>query len=165
MAHPPPPPAEPLKAPTAPPPAAKSATGYDTAPPPALLEFMMERWRPGASQLPRPLPQHEAFAARRRTLSRLFPGETLVIPAGEEKVRSNDTVYRFRPGSDFYYLTGNLEADCVLLLQPAIGGGHKDVLFVEPNPGRSDSTFFTDRLKGELWVGPRLGVQESLARY
>ncbi|MGO8970705.1 MAG: aminopeptidase P family protein [Myxococcaceae bacterium] len=165
MSHPPPPPAEPLKSPTAPTTAPKSATGYDTAPPPALLEFMMERWRPGASQLPRPLPHHAAFAARRRALSRLFPGETLVIPTGEEKVRSNDTVYRFRPGSDFYYLTGNLEPDCVLLLQPAVGGGHRDVLLVEPNPGRSDSTFFTDRLKGELWVGPRLGVQQSLARY
>jgi len=39
------------------------------------------------------------------------------------------------------------------------------VLFVEPNPGRSDPTFFTDRFKGELWVGPRLGVLQSKARY
>jgi len=40
-----------------------------------------------------------------------------------------------------------------------------DVLFVEPNPGRSNPTFFTDRVKGELWVGPRLGVKESQARH
>jgi Xaa-Pro aminopeptidase len=165
MAHPPPPPAEPMKAPTAAPPAQKAATSYDSAPPRALLDFMMARWRPASLKLPRPVPHHEAFAARRRALSRLFPGETLVIPTGEEKVRSNDTTYRFRPGSDFYYLTGNVEPDCVLLLQPAVGGGHRDVLFVEPNPGRTDSTFFTDRLKGELWVGPRLGVAQSLARY
>ena len=39
------------------------------------------------------------------------------------------------------------------------------MLFVEPNPGRSDTTFFTDRVKGELWVGPRLGVEQSRARY
>src|SRR6185312_3881706 len=31
--------------------------------------------------------------------------------------------------------------------------------------GKTDSTFFTDRSKGELWVGPRLGVPETAARY
>ena len=41
-----------------------------------------------------------------------------MIPTGPEKVRSNDTAYRFRPGSEFYYLTGNLEPDCVLLMLP-----------------------------------------------
>jgi Xaa-Pro aminopeptidase len=143
----------------------KPTTSYDSAPPPALLDFMLEKWRPVSGKLPRPLPHHAAFAARRSALSRLFPGETLVIPTGEEKVRSNDTVYRFRPGSDFYYLTGNVEPDCVLLLQPAVGGGHKALLLVEANPGRTDSTFFTDRMKGELWVGPRLGVQQSRERY
>jgi Xaa-Pro aminopeptidase len=166
MAHPPPPPAETMKTPTTPPAvASKTATSYDTAPPAALLDFMVQRWRPSTGKLPPAIRHHQAFAARRRALSRLFPGETLVIPTGEEKVRSNDTNYRFRPGSDFYYLTGNTEPDCVLVLQPAAGGGHRDLLFVEPNPGRSDSTFFTDRLKGELWVGPRLGVFESQARY
>jgi Xaa-Pro aminopeptidase len=166
MAHPPPPPAEPMKTPIAPAAvAAKTATTYDTAPPSALLEFMLQRWRPSSGKLPPAIKHHQAFAARRRALSRLFPGETLVVPTGEEKVRSNDTNYRFRPGSDFYYLTGNTEPDCVLVLQPAAGGGHRELLLVEPNPGRIDSTFFTDRLKGELWVGPRLGVAESQARY
>ena len=165
MAHPPPSPPEPMKAPITAPETPKPSTSYDSAPPTALLDFMVQRWRPASGKLPRPLQHHAAFAARRRALSRLFPGETLVIPTGEEKLRSNDTVYRFRPGSDFYYLTGNVEPDCVLLLQPAVGGGHRDLLYVEPNPGRSDSTFFTDRMKGELWVGPRLGVQQSLELY
>jgi Xaa-Pro aminopeptidase len=39
------------------------------------------------------------------------------------------------------------------------------VLYVEPNPGKVDATFFTDRHKGELWVGPRLGVPESKHRF
>lgn len=154
-----------MKVPEPAPEAPKPSTSYDSAPPPALLDFMRQQWRPASGKLPRPLPHHTAFAARRNALSRLFPGETLVVPTGEEKVRSNDTLYRFRPGSDFYYLTGNLEPDCVLLLQPAVGGGHKSLLFVEPNPGRGDSTFFTDRMKGELWVGPRLGIQASRERY
>jgi len=52
----------------------------------------------------------------------------------------------------------------VLLLLPT-KKGHRDVLLVEPNPGRSSPTFFTDRKKGELWVGPRLGVPESQRRF
>jgi len=30
---------------------------------------------------------------------------------------------------------------------------------------QSDATFFTDRSKGELWVGPRLGVAATAARF
>jgi Xaa-Pro aminopeptidase len=146
-------------------PQAARPAGHDTTPPPALLDFMMKRWKPANRKLPPKLKHADAFRARRQALSKLFPGETLVIPTGHEKVRANDTYYRFRPGTDFYYLTGNTEPDCVLVLQPKDGGGHTDILFVEPNPGRTDATFFTDRVKGELWVGPRLGVKESQARY
>jgi Xaa-Pro aminopeptidase len=166
MAH-PPPPADAARAkgqPTTPEAAAKPAT-HDTAPPPALLDFMVQEWKPASTRLPPRLKHADAFAARRRALSRLFPGETLVIPTGHEKVRANDTFYRFRAGTDFYYLTGNLEPDCVLVMVPEAGGGHRDLLFVEPNPGKSDTTFFTDRNKGELWVGPRLGVPQSQARF
>jgi Xaa-Pro aminopeptidase len=126
---------------------------------------MLQGWLPPTGVMPEPIAHAEAFAARRQALSAKYPGETLVIPSGHLKVRSNDTHYRFRPSSDFYYLTGDLEPDCVLVLEPKAGGGHEDVLFVEPNPGRSDQTFFTDRNKGELWVGPRLGVPESRARF
>src|SRR5262249_172887 len=139
-------------------PQAKPAT-HDTAPPRALLEFMLKDWKPPSGKPPPALKHPEAFFQRRRALSKLFPGETRVVPTGHEKVRSNDTFHRFRAGSDFYYLTGNLEPDCVLVMQPQEGGGHRDVLFVEPNPGRTDATFYTDRFKGELWVGPRLGVE------
>jgi len=134
-------------------------------PPQALTDFMLKDWTAPSGAPPEPLPHADAFAARRRTLSKRFPGEALVIPTGHEKVRANDTNYPFRAGTDFYYLTGNLEPDCVLVMVPKARGGHRDILFVEPNPGRSDPTFFTDRVKGELWVGPRLGVPESRARF
>jgi Xaa-Pro aminopeptidase len=143
----------------------KGQQSHDTAPPPALLDFMLRDWQPASRALPKSIDNARAFHARRRALSALFPGELLVIPTGHEKVRANDTVYRFRPGTDFYYLSGNLEPDCVLVLVPEKKGGHRDVLFVEPNPGRADATFYTDRNKGELWVGPRLGVPQSRARY
>jgi Xaa-Pro aminopeptidase len=145
-------------------PATTKPASHDSATPKALVDFMLTGWKPGAQAAIKPLPNHQAFHARRRALSKLFPGETLVIPTGHEKVRSNDTSYPFRPGSDFFYLTGDLEPDCVLVLQPT-AEGHRDVLFVEPNPGRADATFYTDRMKGELWVGPRLGVEQSRQRY
>jgi len=136
---------------------------HDEAAPPALLEFMVTEWAPKAGA-PEPLAEAARFRERRERLSAQFPGDVLVVPTGHEKVRANDTNFRFRPGTDFYYLTGNLEADAVLVMLPT-RGGHDAVIFVEPNPGKTDATFYTDRGKGELWVGPRLGVEESAIRF
>ncbi len=139
-------------------------TTHDSTPPTALLAHMVTGWA-ARSGLPAPLPEAARFRARRETLSERFPGDLLVVPTGIEKTRANDTTYRFRPGSDFYYLTGSFEADCVLVMRPRASGGHDALLYVEPNLGKSVTTFFTDRAKGELWVGPRLGVAESAARF
>ena len=138
----------------------KAPPKRDTVNPKQLLEFMMKDWKPQSSELPAPHPQAAVFAARRQALAAKFPGETLIIPTGHEVTRANDTHFRFRPGSDFFWLTGNLEPDCVLVLT-------RDgaTLFVEPNPGRSSETFYTDRKKGELWVGPRFGVPQSAAYF
>ncbi len=140
-----------------------ATAAHDNGTPPALLEFMVTAWDHTKTAV-EPMPETARFRARREELSRRFPGDVLVIPTGHEKTRSNDTAYRFRPGTDFYYLTGNLEADCVLVLFPE-GTTHRAVAFVEPNPGKTDATFYTDRVKGELWVGPRLGVPESTIRF
>jgi Xaa-Pro aminopeptidase len=154
----------PLHGSATPPAAPPKAAMQDTTWPQALLDFMMRDWAPPARRATPRVRGHERFAARRQALSALFPGELLLIPTGHEKVRSNDTAYAFRPGSDFYYLTGNLEPDCVLALVPSAERGHESWLFVEPNE-RNSPTFFTDRVKGELWVGPRLGVARSRERY
>jgi Xaa-Pro aminopeptidase len=138
---------------------------HDSKTPKKLIDFMMTAWRPQKRTPPKPIPNATSHARRRAALGALFPGEALVIPTGHELTRSNDTHYRFRPGSDFFWLTGNLEPDCVLVLKSDANGKHRSFLFVEPNPGRSDATFFTDRKKGELWVGPRLGIEHSRARF
>jgi Xaa-Pro aminopeptidase len=137
---------------------------YDADVPPNLLEFMLKSWNPKARKLPKVLPGAANFLKRRDRLSKRFAGDVLVIPTGHPKVRANDTYYPFRPGTNFYYLTGALEPDCVLVLLPR-GDRHEQLLFVEPNPGKTDATFFTDRKKGELWEGYRPGVPESEARY
>ncbi len=120
---------------------------YDPETPDALRQFMLRDWAPPGGGSEQPLADAAAFAARRRRLSAAYPGETLVVPTGGERVRANDTYYRFRPGSDFYYLTGNLEPDCVLVLEPA-AGGHRDVLYVEPNVGKTHESFFERPQKG-----------------
>ncbi len=142
-------------------PAENERASHDPANPEALLRFMTRRWaKPRASG--GRVKAAAAHKARRDALSAAFPGETLVVPTGHEKTRSNDTTFRFRPGTDFFYLTGSHEPDSVLVLVPD-GATHRHVLFVEPNPGKTNATFFTDRAKGELWVGARRGVSESRA--
>lgn len=138
---------------------------HDTQPPQALIDFMMTGWKAPARKAVAKVPGLRAFAARRKALSAKFSGEVLVVPTGHEKIKSNDTGYKFRPGSDFWYLTGNPEADCVLVMMPKPGGGHTELLFAEPEVDRSTPAFFTDRARGALWVGARLGLEGTRVRY
>jgi Xaa-Pro aminopeptidase len=124
---------------------------------------MTQHWGGPSGRVPT-LAGRERFAARRASLAWQFPGEVLVIPTGGEKVRANDTNYRFRPGTDCYYLTGITEPDVVLVLAPS-GGEHRSIVFSHPNPGKTSDAFFTDRVRGELWVGPWLGLPEMAERY
>ncbi|MBT6434411.1 MAG: aminopeptidase P family protein [Deltaproteobacteria bacterium] len=142
----------------------KGSASHDQPNPPKFVNFMLQGWKEPKQVLPKTIKAAASHKERRQGVSAAFKNQFVIVPTGHEKVRANDTNYRFRPDTSFYYLTGNDEADCVLVLVPK-KGGHEHVLFVEPNPGRSEPTFFTDRHKGELWVGPRLGVPESQHKY
>jgi len=98
-----------------------------------------------------------AAASRRALLATEFAGVRLVVPAGGEKQRSNDTHYLFRAHSDFAYLTGwgsDSEPDAVLVLEPVDGGHEATVYFREP-AGRDQEEFYANPVIGEFWVGPR----------
>lgn len=143
--------------------ATPSKASHDFTPPQALVEFMSSQWidRPIAQERH---PETARFAARRSALSQAYPGMYLVLPAGRERVRANDTSFRFRPSSDLAYLTGDgVEAGAVLILEPQ-GRGHRSLLFV-PEHNRGKAEFFTDRVYGELWVGRHRGVDESRSYY
>jgi Xaa-Pro aminopeptidase len=127
------------------------SAGHDPDRPAALLEFMSTGWAPRSEELPAPHPAAAFRAARRQALAERFPGEVLVVPTGGYKTRANDTEYRFRPGTEFAYLVGSPEPDAVLVID-AKGGA---VLYQAPSMDRSTPAFFTDRMYGELWVGPR----------
>lgn len=145
-----------IQAAQTPPPVTQAA--HDADPPQALVEFMSEGWIdvPADAAIH---PHVQIFRERRATLSRAFPGVALVIGAGQEQVRANDTNFRFRPQSDFAYLAGAGEPGATLVLVPR-GDGHEAVLFV-PEHNRGKAEFFTDRVRGELWVGRHRGVDES----
>ena len=48
-----------------------------------------------------PLESSKFTPARLEALGKAFPGERLVIPAGQPKVRNNDCDYMFRPDTTF----------------------------------------------------------------
>ncbi len=111
-----------------------------------------------------PVPQAARTAARRAALSEHFPGERLVIPAGNLKTRSNDTEYSFRASVEYAYLTGNQTEDGVLVLEPAVAGGHEATLYLLPRSDRENGEFWLDG-QGELWVGRRNSLSEGEQLY
>jgi Xaa-Pro aminopeptidase len=92
----------------------------------------------------------EVFRRRRqRVLDRLGDG-VLVLPTALLHLRNGDVFHSFRPGSDFYYLTGFEEPEGILVARRTGRGRHRSILFVRRrDPAR------------ELWDGPRLGPSRA----
>ena len=86
----------------------------------AFKEFMKSGWADDDPEI-NPLESSKFTPARLEALGKAFPGERLVIPAGQPKVRNNDCDYMFRPDTTFAYYTGlgsDYEAGAVLVLNP-----------------------------------------------
>jgi Xaa-Pro aminopeptidase len=136
----------------------QGSESHDPDFPEKFVEFMRTGWDTAtpyvASGEQSPAGHHRR---RRDALADAFPGETLVVPSGGEKVRSNDTSFRFRPGSDHVWLTGEHDPDAVLVIHP--DGEH--VLYGRPRSPRDTDEFFRDRVHGELWVGRRRTLAEK----
>jgi Xaa-Pro aminopeptidase len=91
-------------------------------------------------------PQLEEF------MRRMAPRSVAIIPGAHDTTRSNDTHYRFRQDSDFFYLTGFEEPDAVAVIRPA--ADEKYTLFVRPrDPER------------EIWDGRRAGVEGAKSEF
>lgn len=79
-------------------------------------------------------------------MRRMAPKSVAIIPGAKETTRSNDTHYRFRQDSDFFYLTGFEEPEAIAVVKPS--AETKYTLFVRPrDPER------------EIWDGRRAGVE------
>src|SRR6266481_5651998 len=91
-------------------------------------------------------PQLEEF------MRRMDPKSVAIIPSAREATRSNDTQYRFRQDSDFFYLTGFEEPESIAVIRPS--HETKYTLFVRPrDPER------------EIWDGRRAGVEGAKSQY
>ncbi|GCB47791.1 aminopeptidase P family protein [Streptomyces sp. NL15-2K] len=131
-----------------------------------LAENMKYGWADTELRDLQPVPQAAETAARRAALSARFPGERLVIPAGNLKTRSNDTEYPFRASVEYAYLTGGRpdeSTDGVLVLEPK-SGGHDATIYLLPRSDRENGEFWLSG-QGELWVGRRHSLGESEALY
>ncbi|WP_411139617.1 aminopeptidase P family protein [Streptomyces sp. x-80] len=131
-----------------------------------LSRFMASAW--ASSTLPDSarVAAYTVTPARRDRLSARFPGERLIVPAGELTVRSNDCDHRFRPHSAYAWLTGLTgedQAGQVLVLEPSGPHGHEAVLYLRPRSPRVDGNeeFYRDRRYGEFWVGRRPDLAEG----
>src|SRR5204863_2525320 len=85
-------------------------------------------------------------------MRRMSPKSVAIIPSEREATRSNDTHYRFRQDSDFFYLTGFEEPESIAVIK-----ADKDptyTLFVRPrDPER------------EIWDGRRAGVEGARSEF
>jgi Xaa-Pro aminopeptidase len=86
-------------------------------------------------------------------MKRIGDDAVAIVPSARESVRSNDTHYRYRQDSDFFYLTGFSEPEAVAVLKPS----DKEApytLFVRPrDPER------------EIWDGKRSGVEGAQSEF
>ena len=85
-------------------------------------------------------------------MRRMESNSVAIIPSAREATRSNDTHYRFRQDSDFYYVTGFEEPESIAIVRPAQDPRY--TLFVRPrDPER------------EIWDGRRAGVEGAKSEF
>src|SRR3989338_5999974 len=94
------------------------------------------------------------FAKRRKSfIEELRDNSVVIFPNKSSSLRTHDTEYKFKPDSDFYYLTGFSEPDSICVLKKE-KGGFRFILFVKPR----------DKEK-EIWVGKSSGIQGAKSIY
>ncbi|NJP42919.1 aminopeptidase P family protein [Actinacidiphila epipremni] len=125
-----------------------------------LADVMKSGWADTERRGLTPIPQAAHAAVRRAALSARFPGERIVVPAGNLRRRSNDTEYPFRAATEYVHLTGDQTQDAVLVLEPLPEGGHEATAYLLPRSDRENGEFWLDG-QGELWVGRRNSLAEG----
>jgi len=94
--------------------------------------------------------QAAEYKRRRRALMREMGDNAIaLIPASREAIRSRDTAYRYRPDSNFLYLSGFREPDALMVLIPNRKAGQYLMFCRERDPHK------------ETWHGRRVGVDRA----
>ncbi len=145
--------------------AAQPVTNRKAPFPQGFLDTIGAGWATRPESLPALRAQAPYAQARRQKVSRAFPGERLIVPAGGLKQRSNDTDYPFRAHSAFAHLTAwenDCEPDSVLVFEPT-DAGHDVTLYFRERADRTTSEFYSDAQIGEFWIGPRPSLAQTAA--
>ncbi len=124
-----------------------------------LAQHMRDGWADTELRGLEPIAQASHTAARRAALSARFPGERLVVPAGNLRMRANDTDHPFRAGTEYVHLTGDQTQDAVLVMEPDTEG-HRSTAYLLPRSSRENGEFWLSG-SGELWVGRRHSLAEG----
>lgn len=90
---------------------------------------------------------------RKEFIKHLEENSLVIIPNKPISIRSNDVEYKFKPDSDFYYLTGFEEPNSICVLKKE-KRSFSFILFVEPK----------DKEK-EIWTGKRAGTSGAKSIY
>jgi len=94
------------------------------------------------------------FTKRRKRLMQLMGKDSIaILPAAPTLMRNRDVEYRYRPDSDFFYLTGFAEPDAVAVITPKRKHGEYILFCRERDPLM------------ETWVGPRAGLEGARETY
>lgn len=107
---------------------------------------------PAVAPVP-PQPLLEECHQRRQQLMEKIGQGTAIFASAPTAVMHNDVEYNFRQDSDFFYLTGLVEAGAIAVLAPH-HEEHQFVLFVQPKDAEK-----------ETWSGYRIGIEQAKDLY
>jgi Xaa-Pro aminopeptidase len=130
-----------------------------------FVKYIGSNWSTDSKSLPKQSKVAPFAAIRRDAVAQAFQGKIIVIDAGPELARSNDTYYRYRPHSAFAHLTGwgaETVPDSVLVID-ARGKKQKSVLYFRETAGKNTDEFFANSQIGEFWVGSRPNLKQVAA--
>ena len=98
--------------------------------------------------------KHSENSKRRKKLMDMLGDDSIaILPAAPEKIRNRDVAFRYRPDSDFYYLTGFAEPEAVMALIPGRSQG-EFILFCRECDQEQ-----------EIWHGSRAGLEGACNDY
>ena len=90
------------------------------------------------------------YARRRQNLMQHIGDGIAIVPSAPIARRNGDVLYRYRPDSDFFYLTGFSEPETVALLIPGRASGEFLIFCRERNRAE------------EMWDGHRAGLEGAV---
>lgn len=127
----------------------------------SFRDYMSSQWAPPTRPEAKRKEVADYTEARRKVflnaLAELPDNQTVVIPAGRPKQRSNDTDYPYRPHTAFTYLTGwgsDTTPGSILVVNPG-DSTTPFVLYARGPAGRDSEEFYASADIGEFWTGPR----------